>query len=195
MWRSGEAIVRREIWRGRPWMGTTLLVVDDSPALLATYLPEGAPFEFPPGEWPGGRHPWHARPAWQGHGTLMLHRPGDAYAVWVFWEGDDRRFAAWYVNLQEPFARTPIGFDTLDHELDLIVHPDGRIERKDEELLAARVLEGRFTLGEADAIRAEGERIEAELRAGGRWWSDSWADWTPPPDWRAAPLPPGWAAA
>ncbi len=195
MWRSGEAIVRREVWHGRPWAGTTVIVVDDSRELLATYLPEGAPFAFPDGQWPGGRHPWHGRPAWQGHGTLMLQRPREAYAVFVFWEGDDRRFAGWYVNLQEPFRRTPIGYDTLDHELDLIVHPDGRVERKDEELLEERVRDGRFTPAEAAAIRLEGGRVEAELVAGRRWWSESWADWAPPPSWRAVPLPPDWAAA
>jgi len=193
MWSNGEAIVRREVWHGKAWAGTTVIVVDDAPELLATYLPEGAPFAFPDGEWPGGRHPWHGRGAWEGHGTLMLQRPRDAYAVFVFWAGDDRRFAGWYVNLQAPFRRTPIGYDTLDHELDLIVHPDGLVERKDDELLEERVREGRFTAAEAAAIRAEGERLEAELSAGRRWWSNGWAEWAPPAEWRAAPLPADWA--
>jgi hypothetical protein len=192
-WRRGEAIVRREVWRGRAWMGTTVLVVEDSPALLATYLPEGAPFEFPPGSWPGGLHPWHGRPAWQGHGTLMLHPPGAAHAVWAFWAGAERDFAGWYVNLQAPFVRTAVGFDTLDHELDLVVAPDGRVERKDEELLEVRVREGRFTPAEVEAIRAEAAHREADLRAGRRWWDESWSTWTPPPAWHAAPLPSQWA--
>jgi len=29
----------------------------------------------------------------------MLHRPADAYAVWVFWRGPARAFHCWYLNL------------------------------------------------------------------------------------------------
>ena len=91
-WARGEAIVRRETWRGRPWLGTVVFVVEDSPDLLATYLPEEAPFGFPDGDWPGptGRHPWHGRGTWEGHGVLMLQRPWESYAVWHFWDGPER---------------------------------------------------------------------------------------------------------
>jgi hypothetical protein len=64
--------------------------------------------------------------------------------------------------------RTRVGFDTLDHELDLW-STDGRTwNRKDEELLDQRVHEGRFTADEAAAIRAEAGRLEAGLASGGR---------------------------
>ena len=76
---------------------------------------------------------------------LALHRPGDAYAVFVFWEGPERRLACWYVNFQDPFRRTAIGFDTLDHELDLVVEPDGSRWLKDEDSLDLRVADGRFS--------------------------------------------------
>ena len=86
-WRTGEAIVRREVWRGKTWEGLIVFVVDDAPDLLVSYLPEGSPFGFPEGDWPGGRHPWHGRGGWEGHGVLMLQRPGESYAVWHFWHG------------------------------------------------------------------------------------------------------------
>jgi|SRR5581483_1495166 len=177
MWREGETILRREVRNdGWAWLELPVVVVRDEPGLLATYIAEGAPFTFPPGP---ERHPWSTRTHWQGHGVLMLQRPGESYAVWVFWEGPERRFAAWYLNLQEPFRRTPRGYDTQDLELDLIVHPDGRIEVKDEELLEVRVREGRFTDDQARAIRAEGARIRRQLTTGDRWWDDAWADWRP----------------
>jgi NAD(P)H-flavin reductase len=47
------------------------------------------------------------------------------HAVWVFWEGASRDLAGWYVNIQEPFRRTSIGFDTQDLELDIVIEPDG----------------------------------------------------------------------
>jgi RimJ/RimL family protein N-acetyltransferase len=173
-------------------MGTVVLVVEDLPGLLVTYLPPGAPFAFPDGDWPGGRHPWHGRGGWTGHGVLMLHRPGDRHAVWHFWEGPERRFAGWYLNLQEPFRRTRGGFDTQDLELDVWIPAGGRPQRKDWELLGQRVAEGRFTVAEAESILADGEALAAAAEAGARWWDDDWAAWAPDPAWAPGPLPPGW---
>ncbi len=65
------------------------------------------------------------------HGVLMLQRPGEAHAVWHFWDGPDRDFTCWHLNLQAPFRRTPIGYDTQDLELDLVVSPDGSFVLKD----------------------------------------------------------------
>ncbi len=42
---------------------------------------------------------------------LRLMFPGEAHSVWCFWEGDDRHFTSYYVNLEEPFRRTAIGVD------------------------------------------------------------------------------------
>ena len=194
-WEPGAAVVRREIWRGRPWLGTVVLVVEDRPDLLVTYLPPGAAFAFPDGPWPGGRHPWHGRGGWEGHGVLALHRPHEAYAVVHFWEGPERRFAGWYLNLQEPVRRTTAGFDTYDLELDVWWPAGGRPRRKDWDLLEARVREGRFTEAEAETIRAEGERLVAELEEGRPWWDGAWAAWQPDPSWRPRPLPAGWEEA
>jgi Protein of unknown function (DUF402) len=188
MWARGDLIVRREVLNdGRAWAEIAVRVVADKDDLLATYIARGAPLVFPPGDWPitGGLHPWHGKERWQGHGVLMLQRPGDAYAVWVFWFGESREFRGWYVNLQEPFRRTETGYDTQDHELDIWVRPDGRWEWKDDELLDVRVDEGRFTLAQAEAIRAEGRRVVELVEVGERWWDDAWAEWRPDPGWDA----------
>ncbi len=185
-WQPGEAVVRQEVLNdGRVWLRFPVLVVRDDPGLLATYVPEGTPFEFPEGSWPtsNGRHPWHGRERWKGHGLLMLQRPGDAYAIWLFWHGPEREFRGWYVNLQEPFRRNAQGYDTQDLELDIWVPLGARWEWKDDELLDERVREGRFTAAQAAEIRAEGARIAADLDAGRRWWSDDWASWTPDHAW------------
>jgi predicted RNA-binding protein associated with RNAse of E/G family len=113
----------------------------------------------------------------------MLQRPGESYAIWLFWHGPQREFRGWYVNLQEPFRRTNDGYDTQDLELDIWVPLDAPWEWKDDELLDQRVREGRFTGAQAAEIRAEGRRIAADLDAGRRWWSDDWASWTPDPGW------------
>jgi Protein of unknown function (DUF402) len=182
-WAEGDVVTRREVLSdGRCWASFPVVVVRDDPDLLVTYIAEGAPFTFPPGDWPtpDGRHPWADRACWTGHGVLMLHRPGDMYAVWVFWQGPTREFHGWYVNLQEPFRRFHGGYDTQDLELDIWLPCGGGWVLKDDELLDVRVREGRFTEDQARAFRREAARITAELDAGHRWWDESWSRWRPP---------------
>jgi hypothetical protein len=130
--------------------------------------------------------------SWYGHGKLMLHRPGEAHSVDVFWSGPERRFAGWYFNLQDPYRRTPWVIDTLDHELDLWWAADSECYVwKDVEEFEQRLVEGRYP-GMGDAIRTEGRRIAGLLDAGQRWWDETWASWQPDPMWLAPDLPDGW---
>lgn len=177
MWSAGDVVVRREVRNdGWAWMEVPVVVVRDDADLLVTYIPEGAPFTFPPGP---ETHPWSDRRAWQGHGVLMLQRPRDSYAVWVFWHGPERAFHGWYLNLQEPFRRTRGGYDTQDLELDIWIPAGGTWQLKDDELLDVRVQEGRFTQDQARATRRQAARITAELDAGRRWWDERWSRWRP----------------
>jgi hypothetical protein len=188
----GEAIVRREVWHDEPKVGWAGIVVEDTPQLLALYMPEGSPFGFAD-DFFGGPHPWSHHDRWEGHGVLQLQRPGEMHAVWVFWHGPEREFRGWYVNLQEPFRRTRLGFDTQDLELDLVVGRDGSWCYKDDEKLESWIHRGRWTASEVDAIRQEGEAVGAELDSGRRWWDDEWAAWEPDPTWEVPPLPADWA--
>jgi hypothetical protein len=183
MWSHGQLITRREVLNdGRSWMQVPVRVVLDDDELLATYIARGAPFTFPPGDWPTGNglHPWHGKAAWEGHGLLMLQRPGESYAIWIFWFDAEREFRGWYINFQEPFRRTPTGYDTQDLELDIWLPREGGWVLKDDDLLDVRVREGRFTQDQARAIRREAARITSDLDAGRRWWDDVWAEWSPP---------------
>lgn len=189
--RPGEPVVRREVWRGRVIGGWAGLVVRDDEELLALYMPEGSPLAFTR-DFFGAPHPWSGKERWRGHGVLQLQRPGERVAVWVLWHGPERDLGAWYLNLQDPFRRTAIGFDTCDHELDVVVRPDGTWELKDDELLEPWAERSRFTAEQVAEIRAEGARIVRELEAGRRWWDDTWAAWEPDPAWPAPELPAGW---
>lgn len=190
-WASGQPVVRREIWRGAPWFATVVIVVEDGEEFLASYLPEGAPFAFPPSA-DGRPHPWGGRERWLGHGVLMLQRPGESYAVWHFWEGPTRRFSGWYLNLQEPHRRTEIGYDTQDLELDIWIPSDDAWRLKDEELVAERVEDGRFTAAQALEIHRLGDEIGRMLDRGEAWWDPAWAAFEPRPEWRAPAFPHGW---
>ena len=210
-WVPGEVVVRREVL-GLPhvagdrhgdadgpqhvWFGSPVHVVVDDGEQLVTYIGPGAEFGFPPGKWPtpSGRHPLHGQASWRGHGCLMVQRPGEDWAIWHLWHGDDRALLCWYVNFQAAYRRTAVGFDTLDFELDIVVFPDGRWAFKDREVLADRVAAGRLTQATFDRVLALGDEMAAALDAGRRPWDPRWADWTPPDGWRDARLPAGWSA-
>jgi hypothetical protein len=187
-WRRGDVVVHRDVIDGKPWLARPVYVVEDTDALLVTYLPEGAPLAY----LPDSDHPWYPRAAWLGSGVLELRRPGDAYSVVHFWRGESGAFTCWYVNLEEPFRRTTIGFDCGDQELDIVVVPDGSWSFKDWDLLDEHVACGRYSAELVATIRAEGLRIGAELDAGAQWWDDRWVTWKPDPTWIAPALADGW---
>jgi len=190
-WQHGDVIVHREVWRGTPWLASPVVVVEDGPGLLATYIPEEMPLAFPPSA-DGRPHPWAGKERWTGHGVLVLRRPGEAYSVWHFWDGPERRFAGWYLNVEEPFRRTAVGYDTQDLELDLWFPVGGAWRFKDEEQLEVRVREGRYTEAQVTAARRVGDELGAMLDRGERWWDERWASFAPEPGWRAPAFPDGW---
>lgn len=199
MWNPGDLIVRREMlgfspidsvdttvpWHGKPWLELSVRVVEDSSDQLVTYIPENAPFTFPVGTWPtdDGLHPWQGRDSWFGHGCLMIQRPGEHHAVWHFWEGPKREFTHWYINFQTAFARTDLGYDTQDLELDLVVKPDGSWELKDDEFMEQRIAERRYTAEVVAWTRAQAKVLMDRLDNRDHWWDKSWADWRPPSEW------------
>jgi len=203
-WSRDDLIIRSEVLGLQPaevatataasgvWLEALVFVVDDQPGQLVTYMATGAPFRFPEGSWPtpDGRHPWHGRTAWQGHGCLMVQQPGDHYAVWHFWDGPDREFVCWYLNLQTAFERNERGFATQDLELDLIVFPDGTHIVKDDEVLDDRVSEGRYSPELVAWVRQYGQTLVERLEAEGPWWDPSWATWEPDQTW-PQPVFPG----
>jgi predicted RNA-binding protein associated with RNAse of E/G family len=125
----------------------------------------------------------------------MLQRPGDAYAAWVFWEGPDRHFDSWYINMQEPFRRSELGYDTQDLELDIVVFPDLSWELKDDDVLDERIFQGRYTVEQVRETREEASRLTALIDAGNLWWSESWATWKPDPSWPLPAFPNDWSRA
>src|SRR4030095_248706 len=64
---------------------------------------------------------------------LVLLEPEKNYAKLLFWEQISNRFLCYYINFQLPFKCSPIGFDTLDLKLDLIIEPTFTWQWKDVE--------------------------------------------------------------
>ena len=117
--------------------------------------------------------------------VVILGRPGRAHAIWHFWE--DGAFKGWYVNLEEPWRRSPHGFDTADRVLDIWVAADGTWQWKDEHELEVAVSVGAYTPEQAAEFRAEGERVIDEWP-----FPTGWEEWRPDPEWPAPTLPDDW---
>lgn len=184
-WTPGDVVVWSESWRGTRYYSVPVRIVEDSEQQLVYFLAEGTRFRFPRGAWPfADSHPWAHKDGWRGHGVLVQYRPGKAHTIWHFWQGEERRFAGWYVNMQEPLRRDGSGFDTQDQELDLWVKADGRWTWKDEAELEDWVRRGRFTREEVAAVHAEGERVLADWP-----FPTGWEDWGPDPTWSVPELP------
>ncbi|NEE03469.1 DUF402 domain-containing protein [Phytoactinopolyspora halotolerans] len=128
------------------------------------------------------------RDVWRGDGVLKIAPTGAPWSVWVFWDAD-RHHRCWYINLEQRHVRDDAGIVTRDHELDVIVWPDGSTEIKDDDDLAAAVAAGRFTEHEAATFADD---AQAAIRVVESWsppFSSGWETWRPDPTWPTPQLP------
>lgn len=176
----GDRILMRHVWRDEVFLAAPVTVVEDEPALLVTWLAAGTPYMRQPdrAQLPFGQ-PLVDRP-WSAPGVLQLTPRPAAHSIWIFPDG-------WYVNLQEPLRRSRLGFDTRDQLLDLVRSRDGSWRWKDEHELEEAVRRGFVPPEEAEAVRAEGERVLAADP-----FPTGWEHWRPDPSWPVPSLPAGW---
>jgi len=189
MFRSGDPVAVREIWKGRVWKARACVVVHDRADQLALYLPQGAPTKIPTGSGIP-RDEWTLEDGEFAHDALRLARPGAAHSVLLFW--DSGRFVGWYVNFERPLTRSQVGFDYLDQELDLRVRPDRSVEVLDEDEFEVAQRLSVISPAEAASVRDEAERA---IEAIERWeppFCDGWETWRPDPAWAIPFLPEGW---
>ena len=205
--RPGDQIIVRYRRLGPVTFAVPQTVVEDGPDLTILFTHAGTPIKerLQPDGTPIPREiPYDARSAipvavgdgtWKWNHVLTLIRPGDAHDIRLFWREEDWSFRGWYVNLQRPVTRVPVGFDTADHVLDISVSPVLSWAWKDEDELVDAVRIGRFSPEEATAIRAEGERVIARIEA--RTWpfDAGYEFWRPDPAWPIPEVPANWSEA
>jgi hypothetical protein len=174
-------------------------VVDDRDDLLALFIAAGSRYKAGPKRTaaekrrdPATGLPPHEH-VWRDD-TLRLMFPGRSHSVLLFWrrQSGGRKLLKYFVNLEEPFRRTAVGFDTQDHTLDIELTPQLGWRWRDEDELMNHVTEGFYTAALAAAARREGEGvIEAILRRDHECLR-GWPQWCPPSDWSVPPLVDGW---
>jgi hypothetical protein len=174
-------------------------VVRDADDVVALFIAAGSRYKAGPKRTAAEKRadPKRALPpheyTWR-NDTLRLMFAGACHSVSLFWEtsGATRRLLRYFVNLEEPFRRTPIGFDTQDHTLDVVVTPDLAPSWRDEAELESHVAVGFFTRDLAAAARAEGQRVIDAIARGDHPCLRGWAEWAPEPGWTVPAIPPAW---
>jgi len=187
----GNEVVLRYITRmdGVPGMSWPAFVVRDEADLLALYIPRGTTCMR--WETPAGGQRRLVEGDWR-RDTLRLMFPGRGYSVWLFWEGEPRAFTTYYVNFEEPFRRTPIGFDTNDHALDIVVALDFAWRWKDLDEFEGLITSGNFSEEFGAAVRVAAEDVVRIIEGRGSPFGDGWESWLPPESWGLPAIHPRW---
>jgi hypothetical protein len=200
-WQAGDIVALRYITTaGRIEMCWPCRIVEDSDKLLALFIAADSSYKAGPkktatekridnrSHLPPDEYVWRKD-------TLRIMQPGASHSVSLFWEGEGsaRRFARYFVNMEEPFRRTLCGFDTQDHTLDVVVTPELEWSWRDEQELESHVSEKFYTQELADEARAEGQRVIDSFVSGTHPCLQSWAQWSPDPIWSIPQLPIEWS--
>ena len=193
---SGDAILMRAVVDGRVRWALPHTLVELTDDRVVWLMRPGTRGIAPVAYAEGRRHylhdlargDWQTEPfEWHTHRVLRLTTFGRAHSLDLYWDDATDEFRGWYVNLQEPLRRSPVGFDMRDHALDIWIEPDGTWRWKDEDELALGVELGVWSADDAAAYRAEGERVIAE-----RPWPTGWEEWRPDPGLPLPELPDAW---
>lgn len=123
---------------------------------------------------------------WRDSHLLKVATPGQAWSLWVFFDGATGAFERYYVNLERPYERDSAAVYTEDYVLDICVGPDRTHWRKDEDELVLAVEQGYFTEDQAAAILTIAEEVESVIDAWGSPFRDGWENFLPDPAW---PMP------
>jgi hypothetical protein len=191
--RAGDAVLLRSVYRGRVRWTFPHRYVGEHEGRFGLYcapgnhgkvIKTGAAGDRYLERWVRGDPPRDH--AWERTNVLRFVRLADAHTIEVWWD-ESWNHIGWYVNLQAPLRRSPLGFDTTDWALDIVVDTEGTPRWKDEDDFSCAIALGVLDDRAAAAVRAEGERVIAE-----RPWPTGWEEWRPPPEWTPLPLPVDW---
>lgn len=209
--RAGESVVLRSLHtlgsHGRAVafaVAGRVLDDDDDVAVVASPLGSAVRRRAGTGSGPNARlvlaSDWngsYVEDSWFGATVVRVYPKGAAWSVWR-WHDGTQWLPDWYINLELPWMRTSVGFDSQDWTLDVIATRDdaGRwsVRYKDEDELAFYTDEGLVTEADRAMIERTGEDATAAVHAGSFPFETDWSRWVPDPNWSAPQMPAGWDA-
>jgi protein associated with RNAse G/E len=205
IWQQGTTLIIRNIARSDGTVTTALpaIVIEDTSVVLALYVPKGTVFKnnwvIPPEQRVASVDAVVASAQRQykeivaTNNSIRLYLPGQRFAVGLTFD-ETNDLISWYGNLEAPFIRTPIGIDSRDYALDVLVYPDGHWHWKDEEEFKRRLEVGIDSAAHQARVRAAGQEFIRRFENNLSPFSDGWQNWRYPTDWQARDLPDNWAA-
>lgn len=203
MWKAGDVIAWRGIYRDRIWHAMPTIIVKDSPQEIVLALAPGTDcmveadyvngkkngkrrWDFKDEDWKLEKFSWHT------NRLLFLIEPEKYYSTIFFWDHESNEFLCYYINLQLPFKRNHSSIDTLDLDLDIVIHPDFSFEWKDVDDYQKGIETGIILpewVNEIDTSKREVlERLEKREYP----FDKSWLNWRPDPAWSTPKLPKDW---
>jgi hypothetical protein len=203
MWKPGEPVAARGIFRNRVWIALPILVVKDTPEEVAVTLLPGAVCmtekDYAAGKKNGKRRwdfkdaDWELAPfRWSTQRLLILMEPDKFYSIRLFWQAATGTFLGYYVNFQLPVTRSHCGLDSLDLELDITIHPDLSFEWKDLDDYQKGIAAGIILPEWIDEIESAKREVFGKLEKRLYPFDGAWLDWRPNPNWPAPTLPKDW---
>ena len=204
----GDHIVVRNVFEGRVQTVFPSIVVADTPELVVTWLPVETPVlngVSEPATVPD-RYTVHLSPEdmlakewtmvernWHTSGTLRIKNPRAMWSLWVFWHPEMSDVKAWYINVDAPYKRSRLGFDTWDMFLDVVVQPDRKSwEYKDEDEFADAIAAGVFTELEAQNVRDAAAKALQTVAENRPPFDNMSARWRPDVLWEIPQIPNDW---
>ena len=203
LWKSGDVIVWRGIYRNQVWHAQPVIVVEDTPEEMCVTLLPGTECVAPEGyldgkdsakrRWSFKEKDWKLENyAWRTNRLLILLVPDTYYSTMFFWRADSNDFLLYYINFQLPFQRSHCGIDTLDLDLDLIINPDFSFRWKDEDDYQ-KAIDHEVIMPEwTQAIEIAKNEIFNKLEKRQYPYDGSWLNWMPDPNWLPPKLPENW---
>jgi predicted RNA-binding protein associated with RNAse of E/G family len=203
MWKPGDIVLWRGIYRERVWHAQTTIVVKDTPdEIILTLLP-GTECIAPEGYLDGkdsNKRRWNFKDtdweihkySWRTNRLLLLLEPEKYYSIMHFWDDASNEFLCYYINFQLPFKRSHNAVDTLDLDLDIIINPDLSFEWKDEEDYQKAIDHGVIFPEWVQGIEDAKKDVFAKLESRQYPFDGTWLNWMPDPNWTPPKLPENW---
>lgn len=203
MWKPGDIVLWRGIFNDRVWHAQPTILIKDSPdELVLTLLPGTeciADENYPKGKkdskrrWEFLNNDWNlVQYIWRTNRLLLILEPERYYSTILFWNHENDEFLCYYINFQTPFKRNHDAIDTLDLDLDIIIHPDFSFEWKDVEDYQKAVDYGAILAEWIAGIEDAKPEIFDRLAKHQYPFDGSWLDWMPDPEWKPPRLPENW---